>query len=160
MSRVCHYWSDIFSSASLWRERSYRFAGVYTNIKLGEKAVAFAKRHSNHLKVHTVLPDYTDETITVGRQIYFDSQQTHVLQESLSVGCVLPATNRMCFGSHQMSVPVESGSYWGPQVNNFEQISSKGHNMSLAGGQGRGVPHLMSREGGGRVRLGGGVPVQ
>ncbi len=55
MSQVCKFWSEAFHSARLWRERSYRFAGVYTNIKLGEKALAFAKKHSMHLKVSSLI---------------------------------------------------------------------------------------------------------
>ena len=34
----------------------------------------------------------------------------------------------MCFGGHQISVPVETGC---PQVNKFEQVSNDGHHMSL-----------------------------
>ena len=36
-----------------------------------------------------------------------------------------------------MSVPVGGGS--GPQVNRFEQVSSDGHHLSLAGGPGLGL---------------------
>ena len=41
-----------------------------------------------------------------------------------------PLANCACFGDHQMTVLVGGG---GPQVNKFEQISSYGYQMSLAG---------------------------
>ena len=40
----------------------------------------------------------------------------------------------MCFNNHQMSAPVVGG----PEVNKFDQVSSDGQQMSLAGGQGWG----------------------
>ena len=50
----------------------------------------------------------------------------------------------------------KGGGGGGPQVNKFEQVSSVGHQMSVAGvsqadGQGLGVPGLMSGEGVGRL---------
>ena len=51
-------------------------------------------------------------------------------QESIPGGCVLPAcADRMCFNNDQMSAPVGVR----PEVNKFEQFSSDGHQMSLAG---------------------------
>ena len=53
-------------------------------------------------------------------------------QESIPVGWVIPAcADRNCFNSHQMTVA------GGPQVNKFEQVSSGGHQMSLAGNLGQ-----------------------
>ena len=46
-----------------------------------------------------------------------------------------PLSNCMYFSGHQMSVLLG-----GPQVNDFEQVSSDGHQMSLTGEQGWGVP--------------------
>ena len=52
------------------------------------------------------------------------------IQESIPVGCMPPACDDCtCFNSHQMSAPWVGG----PVVNNFEQVSSDGHQMSPAG---------------------------
>ena len=53
MSQVVSKWNEIFGSASLWRERAYKFAGVYTNVRLADKALGFAKQHAGHLKVRS-----------------------------------------------------------------------------------------------------------
>ena len=45
-----------------------------------------------------------------------------------------PFANHSFFGSHQMSSPGE-GRGGGPQVNKFEQVSSLGHQISLAVGR-------------------------
>ena len=55
-----------------------------------------------------------------------------------------PLVNRMFFSDHLM--PELMGRGWGPRVNKFKQVSSDGHQMSLAGGAG--FPCLMSRGGG------------
>ena len=55
-----------------------------------------------------------------------------------------PHANRMCFsGHHQMSVLV---------VNKFEQVSSDGHQMSLAEGQGSPMSDVVGGRGRGAVQ--------
>ena len=50
------------------------------------------------------------------------------LQESIPVECVLPAcVDHTCFNSHQMSALVGGV----PEVNEIEQVSTDGHQMSL-----------------------------
>ena len=45
---------------------------------------------------------------------------------------------------HMPQPPDASTGGVGPQVNKFEQVSSDGHQMSLAGGRAEAVPCLMS----------------
>ena len=51
-----------------------------------------------------------------------------------------PLANRTFFSSHQMSAPREGGT----QVNKFEQVSSLGHQISLAGGRAGGPCSMRS----------------
>ena len=70
------------------------------------------------------------------------------IQESIPVGCVPPAcADCNAFKSHQISVMGWEGG--GPQVNKFEQVSSGGLQMSLAG-----VPCLMAGGGAGAGQWG------
>ena len=58
---------------------------------------------------------------------HVEMMQSHNQQESILVGCVLPTcTDRTCLNSHQMSSQLG-------KVNKLEQVSSEGHQMSLAG---------------------------
>ena len=55
-------------------------------------------------------------------------------QENITVGCLLPiCTNCTCFNSHQMSALVVGE---GAGMNKFEQVSSDGCQLSLAGAGG------------------------
>ena len=61
-----------------------------------------------------------------------EMMQSHNQQESILVRCVLPTCNDLTyFNSHPMSALVEEG-------NKFKQVSSDGHQTSLAGGWGSG----------------------
>ena len=58
-----------------------------------------------------------------------DVLQKFSKQDSIPVGCIPPTCDDCtCFNSHQMSAPWVGG----PVVNNFEQVSSDGHQMSPA----------------------------
>ena len=64
--------------------------------------------------------------------VHSSSFQNNIPKESIQVGCVPPiCADGTCFNSHQILALVgEGGSYW---LNKFEQVSSEGHQMSLAG---------------------------
>ncbi len=50
MARVCRHWLLGFSSASLWREKSFRFIGFRTNRPLAKSMLGFARCMGQHLR--------------------------------------------------------------------------------------------------------------
>ena len=64
-------------------------------------------------------------------QFYSFSAKSIPQQESLPVGCVPTACKTVCFSVATTRCHSQG---MGPQVNKFEQVSSVGHQMSVAGG--------------------------